>query len=120
MSLYVGINNTPKSIVSLLIGKDGSATQASSAYTGGVNSKSLVYNSFNLDKELTKINPVGALCSGKINKDDIGKTVYLSNSYSNHYFLLGDTHIIMIMGSHILDSILTMRYTMGLMIKYRV
>ena len=36
MSLYVGINNIPKSIVSLLIGKDGSATQASSAYTGGL------------------------------------------------------------------------------------
>ena len=47
---------------------------------GGVNSKSLVYSSFNLDKELTKVDPVEALNSGKITKDDIGKTVYLSNS----------------------------------------
>ena len=36
MSLYVGINNTPKQITSLLIGKNGSATQASSAYTWGL------------------------------------------------------------------------------------
>ena len=35
MSLYVGINNTPKAITQLLIGKNGSAAQASSAYTGG-------------------------------------------------------------------------------------
>ena len=46
---------------------------------GGVNSKSLVYNSFNLDKELTQVNPVDALTSGKIKKSDVGKTVYLSN-----------------------------------------
>ena len=36
MSLYVGINNTPKAITSLLIGKDGGAAPASSAYTGGL------------------------------------------------------------------------------------
>lgn len=35
MSLYVGINNVPKAITSLLIGKDGNATEAQSAYTGG-------------------------------------------------------------------------------------
>ena len=82
MSLYVGINSKPKNIVGLLIGKNGSTTAAQTAYTGGVNSKSLVYNSFNLDKELTKVDPVKALASGKIKKSDIGKTVYLSNSIS--------------------------------------
>ena len=39
-----------------------------------------MYNSFNLDKELTKVDPVAALTSGIITKEDIGKTVYLSNS----------------------------------------
>ena len=52
---------------------------------GGVNSKSLVYNSFNLDEELTKVNPVDALTSGKIKKSDIGKIVYLSNSNTNRH-----------------------------------
>ena len=81
MSLYVGINNSPKAITSLLIGKDGGATEAQSAYTGGVNSKSLVYSSkIDIDKELTKVNPIKALTSGEFTKDDIGKTVYLSNS----------------------------------------
>ena len=47
---------------------------------GGVNSKYLIYNSFNLDKELTKVDNVSVLTSGKITKEDIGKTVYLSNS----------------------------------------
>ena len=47
---------------------------------GGVNSKNLVYNSFNVDEELTKVNPIDALQSGKIKKSDIGKTVYLSNT----------------------------------------
>ena len=36
MSLYVGINSKPKNIVSLLIGKNGSTTTASSAYAGGL------------------------------------------------------------------------------------
>ena len=40
----------------------------------------MIYESFNLDKELTQVNPVKALNSGKITKDDIGKTVYISNS----------------------------------------
>ena len=35
MSLYVGINSKPKNITSLLIGKNGGATQAQSAYAGG-------------------------------------------------------------------------------------
>ena len=35
MSLYVGINNTPKSIVSLLIGQNNAVKETSSAYTGG-------------------------------------------------------------------------------------
>ena len=48
----------------------------------GVNSKNLVYESFNLDKEITKVNPVKALTSGKITSAYIGKTVYLSNSAS--------------------------------------
>ena len=46
----------------------------------GANSKSLVYQSFNLDNELAKVNPVNALTSGKFTANDIGKTVYLSNS----------------------------------------
>ena len=50
---------------------------------GGVNSKSLVYSSFNLDKEITKVNPIKALISGKFTKDYIGKTIYLSNSASS-------------------------------------
>ena len=82
MSLYVGINNSPKNITSLLIGKNNVTKKASSAYTGGVNSKYLIYESFNLDKELTQVNPVAALTSGKIRKSDIGKTVYLSNSFN--------------------------------------
>ena len=36
MSLYVGINNTPKNIVSLLIGKNNAVKETSSAYTGGL------------------------------------------------------------------------------------
>ena len=76
MSLYVGINNTPKAITSLLIGNNNTVKEASSAYTGGVNSKNLVYNSFNL----SRVNPVRELTSGKITTADIGKTVYLSNS----------------------------------------
>lgn len=40
----------------------------------------MIYESFNVDRELTKIDPVDILQSGKITKKDIGKTVYLSNS----------------------------------------
>ena len=36
MSLYVGINNTPKAITSLLIGQNNVVKEASSAYTGGL------------------------------------------------------------------------------------
>ena len=36
MSLYVGINNSPKNIVSLLIGNGDSSKEISSAYTGGL------------------------------------------------------------------------------------
>ena len=36
MSLYVGINNSPKNIVSLLIGKDNVSKEISNAYTGGL------------------------------------------------------------------------------------
>ena len=46
----------------------------------GVNSKSLVYESLNIDQEITKVNPVKALTSGKFASKDIGKTIYLSNS----------------------------------------
>ena len=35
MSLYVGINNTPKSIVSLLIGRNNTVKEVSEGYTGG-------------------------------------------------------------------------------------
>ena len=48
---------------------------------GGVNSKNLVYSSkVDIDKELTKVNPIKALASGLFTTADIGKTVYLSNS----------------------------------------
>ena len=36
MSLYVGINNTPKAITSLLIGNNNVAKEVSSGYTGGL------------------------------------------------------------------------------------
>ena len=36
MSLYVGINNTPKAITQLLIGNNNVVKVASSAYTGGL------------------------------------------------------------------------------------
>ena len=36
MSLYVGINNAPKNITNLLIGKNGGAASAQSAYAGGL------------------------------------------------------------------------------------
>ena len=36
MSLYVGINNTPKSIVSLLIGASDENKEIQNAYTGGL------------------------------------------------------------------------------------
>ena len=60
----------------------------------GVNSKNLVYQSFNLDNELSKVNPVKALTSGKITANDIGKTVYLSNSVSNcqEWIIIGINH----------------------------
>lgn len=47
---------------------------------GGVNSNNLIYESYNLDKELTKIDPVRALTSGEITSDYLGRSVYLSNS----------------------------------------
>ena len=40
----------------------------------------MIYDSFNLDKEITKVDPIKALTSGEITKDYIGRTVYLSNS----------------------------------------
>ena len=36
MSLYVGINNNPKNIVSLLIGNNNVSKEIGSAYTGGL------------------------------------------------------------------------------------
>ena len=36
MSLYVGINNSPKNIVSLLIGNNTETKEIQNAYTGGV------------------------------------------------------------------------------------
>ena len=36
MSLYVGINNTPKAITSLLIGQNNTVKEVSSGYTGGL------------------------------------------------------------------------------------
>ena len=44
MSLYVGINNTPKQITNLLIGKNGGAIEAQSAYTGGLIQRILFTN----------------------------------------------------------------------------
>ena len=35
MSLYVGINSKPKSIISLLIGQNNTAKEVSSGYAGG-------------------------------------------------------------------------------------
>ena len=35
MSLYVGINNTPKNISKLLIGKNNSTKEVQTGYTGG-------------------------------------------------------------------------------------
>ena len=43
-----------------------------------------MYQSFNLDNELANVNPVKALTSGKITKNDIGKTVYLSNTCTSN------------------------------------
>ena len=36
MSLYVGINNTPKAITSLLIGNNNAVKEVSEGYTGGL------------------------------------------------------------------------------------
>lgn len=82
MSLYVGINNSPKKVSRLLVGKNGTCSDATSAYTGGGgNSRNLIYSSkIDIDKELANANPVKALTSGQFTTADIGKTVYLSNS----------------------------------------
>ena len=82
MSLYVGVNGSPKKVKKLLVGANGTVKEATSAFTGGVNSRvNQVYSSrLNIDQELTSVNPVKALSSGQITKNDVGKTVYLSNS----------------------------------------
>ena len=81
MSLYVGVNGTPKKVKKLFVGVNGTPKEVKTAYTGGVNSSvNKVYSSFNIDEELGKVNPVALLTSGKITSNDIGKTVYLSNS----------------------------------------
>ena len=36
MSLYVGINNSPKNIVNLLIGKNNVTKEVQTGYTGGL------------------------------------------------------------------------------------
>ena len=36
MSLYVGINNSPKAITSLLIGQNNSTKEVQSGYAGGL------------------------------------------------------------------------------------
>lgn len=80
MSLYAGVNNTPKKVASLLIGVNNVVKAAVAAYAGSNGTTSKVYESLNIDQELGNVNPVKALTSGKITSDYIGKSVYLSNS----------------------------------------
>ena len=80
MSLYAGVNNTPKKVASFLIGVNNVVKTAVAAYAGNNGAAKKVYESFNLDTDLGNVNPVKALTSGKITSDYIGKTVYLSNS----------------------------------------
>ena len=82
MSLYVGVNGSPKKVNKLLVGVNGAAKEVKTGYTGGVNSSlNQVYSSrINIDQEIANANPVKALTSGQFTTADIGKTIYLSNS----------------------------------------
>lgn len=82
MSLYVGVNGSPRKVNKLLVGVNGIAKEVKTGYTGGVNSGlNQVYSSrINIDQEIANANPVKALTSGQFTTADIGKTVYLSNS----------------------------------------
>ena len=80
MSLYVGVNGIRKEVSSLFVGVNGVLKPVSELYVGENGTKRLVYSGVNVDRDIQKVNPVKLLNSGKISKDDIGKTVYLSNA----------------------------------------
>ena len=80
MSLYVGVNGTPKKVKKLFVGVNGTPKEVKTGYTGGVNSSVNKVYSTSIEDQLTQVNPIAALTSGKITSAHIGKTVYLSNS----------------------------------------
>lgn len=95
MSLYVGQNGTPKKVSKLLVGVNGTAKEVKTGYTGNASSNSqLVYQSFNKETDFGKTNPVQLLTSGLITSDDIGRTVYLSNSTTScqEWIVIGVNH----------------------------
>lgn len=80
MSLYVGINNTKKEVSNLFVGVNGVPKEVGELYEYEGGTKRLVFSGVSVDKGLTKVDPIRTLVGGKFTKDDIGKTVYLSNS----------------------------------------
>ena len=82
MSLYIGGLDDNKKINNIIIGSNDGTKVAEKIYIGDENSKpQLIYVRDNIDDELSTIDPVDLLTSGRITKFDIGKTVYISNSY---------------------------------------
>ena len=82
MSLYIGKSDTNKNVGNLFVGVNNTPKEVSELYEVRDGEKRLVFNGIDVDRGLTKVNPIRTLKSGKFTKDDIGKTVYLSNSSS--------------------------------------
>lgn len=80
MSLYVGINNTRKEVSNLFVGVNWVPKEVGELYEYEGETKRLLFSNINIDEELAKVDPVDVLISGRFTKDDIGKTIYLSNS----------------------------------------
>lgn len=95
MSLYVGTFDTQKEINAMVLGIDGESRSICEAYTNDSSGLTkLIFSTVNVDRDLTKVNPYKLLKSGKITNEDIGKTVYLTNSESpcQEWIIAGVNH----------------------------